>query len=617
MERERVRRSGGDAALKMHGGGADTSIMKRGPKGPIRCPGARLAIAAAASLSLLVGTKVDAAPREGFAVEPFTNVKHAGALHHLVYALPALIAERFAQTPPLRFAGRDELFSRTPPTDATWLVRGAFASQSDGKVAITVEVVRAAAPAEVIAHATRAGARDGLATVALDAAAAAFGSLPGAAPTTEALAAARTPFNRDAYSFTLYGRAVAAFHGGGGVTRPTPLGTPRAVRAIELLRHSLLIDPSIPEVRRFMATALLATGEAAPARAMLTYALDVRPGYALALRTLAALDRAAALPIAREHYARLVELDPDDVEARRAYGEMLLESGRLAEAQAQLEAVLAVAPDDARARRHLITALSSRQQGKELASQLEEALRRDPENLDARLDLGAAYLSLGQKPEAAAVYDEVLRRKPRHTGALKLAADLARERGDLAKASLHYARLRVLAPQDPRPVFLLAAAYAHAGDLDKAERLFSDGEQFPGMLAEAYSNLGAIALRRGDPRQALWFLSRAAKRRPGRMAIRYNHALALHALGRDTDALDELHAAAVIEPEDTDVQFLTGVVAVRLGRLEEAKQSFATTVGLDPKRADAAENLALLEASALSADGSPLCPPAAAPAANP
>ena len=334
----------------------------------------------------------------------------------------------------------------------------------------------------------------------------------------------------------------------------------------------------------------------------------MRPGYALALRTLAALDRAAGLPIAREHYARLVELDPDDLDARRAYGEMLLESGRLAEAQAQLEMVLAAAPDDARARRHLITALSSRQQGKELAGQLEEALKRDPDNLDARLDLGAAYLSLGLKPEAAAVYDEVLRRKPRHPGALKLAADVARERGDLAKASTYYARLRVLAPQDPRPVFLLAAAYAQAGDLDRAERFFSDGAQFPGMLAEAYSNLGAIALRRGDPKQALWFLTRAAKRRPGRVAIRYNHALALHTLGRDAEALDELHAAAAIEPEDSDVQFLSGVVAVRLGRLDEAKQSFATTVGLDPKRSDAVENLALLEASSQTGDGSPFAP---------
>jgi Flp pilus assembly protein TadD len=571
-------------------------------------------MAAAAALSLAAVPAVALAAdahKEGFAVEPFTNVKHSAGLHHLSYALPALVAERFAQAGPLRFAGRDDLFSRTPPAGTRWLVRGAFDPQSDGKVAVTVEVARAEAPGEILSRATRAGVRDALANTALDAAAAAFASLPGAGLGAEALAAARAPFNHDRYAFTLYGRAVAAYHGGGGVTRPTPQGKPRAARAIELLQHALRVDPSIPEVRRFMATALLATGQAAPARAMLTYALDVRPDYVLALRALAALDRASGLPIAREHYARLVDLDPDDVDARRAYGEMLLETGRLAEAEAQLHAVLEASPDDARARRHLITALSSRQQGPELAAQLEEALKRDPDNLDARLDLAAAYLSLGRKPEAAAVYEEVLRRRPRHPGALKLAADLARERGDLTKASSYYGRLRVLAPQDPRPVFLLAAAYAEAGDLDKAERWFSDGAQYPGMLPDAYSNIGALELRRGDPKQALWFLSRAAKRRPQRVTVRYNHALALHELGRDAEALEEVHAAAALEPDDADVQFLAGVVAVRLGRLEEAKQSFATTVGLDPQRADAVQNLALLSAPRPAPDASPAASPAA------
>ena len=296
---------------------------------------------------------------------------------------------------------------------------------------------------------------------------------------------------------------------------PTPAGKPRAVRAIELLRHSLVIDPPVPEVRRFMAMAMLARAEVAPARGMLTAALDARPDYALALRAVAALDRQAGLPTARERYGRLVEVDPEDIDARRAYGELLLESGRVAEAQVQLKTVLEADPDDARARRHLITALSSRQQGKELAAELEAALSRDPENLDARFDLGAAYLSLGLEGAGGGCLRGGAAPTAAPPGRAEAGRDLARQRGDLPKAATYYTKLRVLAPQDPRPVFLLAAAYAQAGELDKAERLFNDAGQFPGLLAEAYGNLGAIALRRGDPRQALWFLSRAAKRRPG------------------------------------------------------------------------------------------------------
>src|SRR6185369_17331746 len=113
-------------------------------------------------------------------------------------------------------------------------------------------------------------------------------------------------FSHDPYAFVLYGRGVGAFHGGGG-------GPARAELAIGYLRHALLIEPTLAEARRFLAMALLATGKPALARGMLTFALDRRADYVLALRSLAAIDRGDGLPTARERYARLVELDPDDV----------------------------------------------------------------------------------------------------------------------------------------------------------------------------------------------------------------------------------------------------------------------------------------------------------------
>jgi Flp pilus assembly protein TadD len=561
-----------------------------------------LAAFTAAALWLSVGAPARAAEvparaaeapataRQGFAVEPFRNAQRIGALQHLSYGLPALIAERFGQVAPLRFAGRPELFARTPPAGAAWLVGGTFERRPDWHVAVTVEIHRAASPNELVASVTRVGSKDALDATALDAAVAAFASLPGVSFDAATLARAQARFSRDAYAFVLYGRAVGAFHGGGG-------GAARAELAAQVLRHGLLVDPTVPEARRFMAMSLLATGKTAPARAMLTYALDRRADYVLALRSLAAIDRAAGGTNARERYAQLVELDPADISARRAYGDLLLEAGRLPEAQRELEAVLAATPDDAQARRQLVMVLSSRREGTALAAELEQAVKGDPNDLDLRMDLGAAYLALALKAEAANVYNEVLRRRPRQTGALKLAADLARERGDLKAAATYYTRLHALAPQDPRPVFLLASAYFEAGELDRAERLFEEGGQFPGMLGEAFSNLGAIALRRGEPKQALWYLSRAVKKRPQRVVARYNHALALHELGRDADALDELRAAVSLDPGDARVRFFTGVVALTLGKVEEATESFKAAVDLDPGNVDARQNLALIERS--------------------
>src|SRR5579884_3620036 len=95
-----------------------------------------------------------------FAVEPFRNVQGIGALQHLVYGLPAVVAERFAQAAPLRFAGRPELFSKRPPAGAQWLVGGSFERRADWNVAVTVEIRRAAAPNEVVARASRTGTKE-------------------------------------------------------------------------------------------------------------------------------------------------------------------------------------------------------------------------------------------------------------------------------------------------------------------------------------------------------------------------------------------------------------------------------------------------------------------------
>jgi Flp pilus assembly protein TadD len=211
------------------------------------------------------------------------------------------------------------------------------------------------------------------------------------------------------------------------------------------------------------------------------------------------------------------------------------------------------------------------------------------------MDLGAAYLAVGKRSEAEAVYDEVLRRRPRSAAALKLAGDLARSRRDLKKASLLYGKLRWIAPADPRPVFLLGAAYYDAGNLNAAERWFTEASKFPGMLGEAYGNLGVVALRRGQPKEAQWFLSRAAKRRPQRALLRYNYALALFANNRSEDALNELHSAQALEPNDAAIHFFTGIVALRVGLLVEAERCFREAMRLDPQHEDARHNLSLLE----------------------
>jgi Flp pilus assembly protein TadD len=531
-----------------------------------------------------------ATERETFCVQAFTNERHAAALGYLESGLPAFVAERLGRHAPLHFAGGSALLPRGKGDgEARWVVEGSFSRQSTGELQVRV-VVHGRGPAEsgeVSSEAVRTGGKDGAPALALEATLAAFAALPGiSVPALPAALAA--PFSHDPYAFVLYGRGL-------GAALKRERRAADVERALQLLKRSLVIDPKVPETRRYLGFLELEAGRPGHARAVFASALDLRPDYAPVLSALAALDRAAGLPIARERYGKVVELDPEDAEARRAYGELLFEAGQLDDAHRELARVVNGTPGDLRARRSLALVLAARQAGPELVADLEELVKLDGEDLDARMDLAAAYASVGRVSDAEAVYEEVLRRRPRHLAALKLAGDLARGRGDVKRAAVLYGKLRGVAPQDPRPVFLLGAAQYEAGNLDAAERMFEEGGRFPGMQGEAYSNLGAIALRRGQPKEALSLLARASKRRPGKATVRYNYAMALFAAGHHADALNELRVAASLDPGDAGVQFFAGVVALRLGLLRDAEQAFRAALRLDPRNEDARHNLALLE----------------------
>jgi Flp pilus assembly protein TadD len=524
--------------------------------------------------------------RETFVVEPFKNANGFRALDYLEAGLPALVAERLGHLTPLKFVGGDTLFGGAGAVAPRWTLSGKFARRADWKIAVTVRMTGSGSAASPV-EATRVGGTDAAATVAVEAALAAFGKTLGErAPAGKAVLSQR--FGRDPYAFVLYGRGVATYLGLGGRRRSQE-------EAIKILGRSLVIDPKVPETRRFLGAIHLENGRPGHARAMWSVAVEARPDYLPALAGLAALDRSEGSAAARDRYARLVELDPADLDVRRAYGEVLAEAGQLAQAQAELNKVLEASPDDLRARRALALVLASRRAGPELVADLEEVVRLQPDSVDARMDLGAAYLGVDKRSEAEAVYDEVLRRRPRSAAALKLCGDLARARGDLKKAASLFGKLRWIAPNDPRPVFLLGTAFFQAGNLNAAERWFIEASKYPGMLGEAYGNLGVIALRRGQPKEAQWFLSRAAKRRPQRALVRYNYALALFANSRPEDALNELHAAQALEPSDAATQFFTGVVALRLRLLPEAERCFREALRVDPQNEDARHNLALLE----------------------
>jgi Flp pilus assembly protein TadD len=280
---------------------------------------------------------------------------------------------------------------------------------------------------------------------------------------------------------------------------------------------------------------------------------------------------------------------------REMLGELLWEGAELDRALAELEKVVAVAPRHLQARRTLALIYAAKGATNDLAAELERITQLAPDDVDVKLDLGSAYQRMGDNGRAINAYEDILKKDPKNVNALKFVGDCYRRAKEPDKAIAAYQKVMKIQPQDPRPYFLLGAVYEESGNDNKAEQVFQDAQQFKRYLGEAWTNLGAIAFRRGDLSKATWYLSRAVLRAPTRPKGHYNYALLLSAKKERDKALDELKIAGDLDPQDADIRYLAGVILLRQGRLDEAKAMFEEALKRRPEHADAKHNLALLE----------------------
>ncbi|HEX6837871.1 MAG TPA: tetratricopeptide repeat protein [Polyangia bacterium] len=543
----------------------------------------------------------------GYIVVPFENHSPVKSLDWQASALAVTIAEKLEAHPALRPAygaaildGLEYAFDpekvarRAPDVGARWVFAGGCA-RPNWKAEVAVRLYTVVEPSNevpnptlrLVAESSSVGEQKELMRL-LDDNLVAVLHKASWDPEPDVMAQLKRRPTKDLYALTLYGRALNLYFG---------LGVPRdLVKAATLLKKVNLIDPKMAEAHRMLGVVYLEQGLKERAQGQYSYALDLKPGYYSAMAGLARLYRAEGNRArAQEMVEKALETRPYDIEMREMLGELLWESAELDRALAELEKVVAVAPRNLAARRTLALIYAAKGATNDLAAELERITQLAPDDVDVKLDLGSAYQRMGDNGRAIGAYEEILKKDPKNVNALKFVGDCYRRNKETDKAIAAYQKVMKIQPQDPRPYFLLGAVYEETGQDTKAEQVFQDAQQFKRYLGEAWTNLGAIAFRRGDLSKATWYLSRAVVRAPTRPKGHYNYALLLSAKKERDKALDELKIAGDLDPQDADIRYLAGVILLRQGRLDEAKAMFEEALKRRPEHADAKHNLALLE----------------------
>ena len=175
----------------------------------------------------------------------------------------------------------------------------------------------------------------------------------------------------------------------------------RAEEAVEQLESALAMAPDDFMLRLFLSRALFASGDL----------------------------RAALL-----HNVEASGLKPDSAEAASDRCAMLLSIEDTASAEAACRDALVFDPDLAQAHSNLGLVHLRRARSIEAERHYRRALELDPTLLDARYNLALLMQRQGRPAEGLAVLDEALSLPGADAGVLGLAADLAREMGDLERA---------------------------------------------------------------------------------------------------------------------------------------------------------------------------------------
>jgi tetratricopeptide (TPR) repeat protein/mono/diheme cytochrome c family protein len=186
---------------------------------------------------------------------------------------------------------------------------------------------------------------------------------------------------------------------------------------------------------------------------------------------LEALERVTDAAAAYDHAARL---DPSYGPARVNLGNMLLREGRTADAARQYREAVRVQPDNADGRNNLGRMLVAEGKPGEALEHLHEALRLRPGYVEAHFNLAAALVQSGEAAAGIAHYRDALAVRPDWTPALIALGWVLSSHPDASIRQPEEAlRLALRAVElsertDPRPLDVLAAAYASASQFDNA-----------------------------------------------------------------------------------------------------------------------------------------------------
>jgi tetratricopeptide (TPR) repeat protein len=318
--------------------------------------------------------------------------------------------------------------------------------------------------------------------------------------------------------------------------------------------------------------------------------VELEPDHLEALKRLGRFYLEGGMPDKTSEVAdRILAQHPGDPVAEALKAAVLAKQGRMAQATAKAEEVNRRHPDDPDAAIVLAFLYASEQRWDRSEKVLERALRADPQNILLLVNLGNTLVQTERLDEAEGIFKRIVEAEPRvFEHRMRLAVLYEREKKPKQAEAVLREGIR-LEPEDEQRWLALAELLITRRDIQKEETfLLEASKALPDSMKIRFA-LGKLyeMTDRADKAREIYkeMIDEKGKLPPGLEAQVKLASLEL-AEGKQEAAQERIDSVLKENPQSSDALILHGKMALAQGDGKEAVQSFRTVLKDQPQMAE-------------------------------
>lgn len=373
----------------------------------------------------------------------------------------------------------------------------------------------------------------------------------------------------------------------------------RFSEAEQQFHHAMDLDPNSPDPRAALARLYLAEGKKADAEGVLKQAKHDFPDNSTGYRLLGDfyfltgdLDKATA------EYGALYQEHPKDLQVKKNYIPLLIQTKRFAEARRLDDEILKANPNDDDALVYQSQMQISEGDVNGAAQKLQTVIKNAPKNSEAHYALGVAFEKLGNLESAEGEWREALRLRPDLVDAQRALANAAMQRGDMPTLQEAATQMIRLQPASPDGYALRALSYINRKQYGEAEKNVHMAIEVAPQNSYGYVQLGNLKFTEKQYADAAKAYQEALDRNPNSTdALR--GLTSTYVTQKQVDkAIAAVNAQIAKSPNNSGFYDLLGTALVQSKKdLSGAEAAFEKSAALDKHNSDALLKLCQVRAT--------------------